>query len=203
MRIGERCRRAELEPDFELSDYETHQPVLFALLDYVPNARVLELGMGFGSTPVLLGRAGSSLSLETDPIWYRRLRRYASARHRIQLWRDFDEREWNCPYFDEGWDIALVDNAPALSRQSNLVKLANSSRFVVCHDTQECFGPAASNFQWDFSSFEHVWTHTRFGTYTTVVSRHEPIPLEHLPGIVGQPPRRVQEPDSAASASKN
>jgi hypothetical protein len=189
-RIVERCRRAELVPDFDLLDYETHQPVLLALLGQLPRARVLELGIGFGSTPILLGRSGSSLSLETDLTWYRRFRRYASTDHCVKLWRDFDEREWRCPYFDEHWDVALVDNSPAATRQSNLLKLAESSRFIVCHDTQECFRPAASNYGWDFSTFRHAWTYTRFGTYTTVVSNHEPIPLTHLPGIAGQPSRR-------------
>jgi hypothetical protein len=189
-RILERSRRAELVPDFELLDYETHQPVLLALLEQLPRPRVLELGSGYGSTPILLSRSGSSLSLETDPTWYRRFRRYASDEHGIRLWSDFDDREWRCRYLGERWDVALVDNSPASTRQSNLLKLANGSRFIVCHDTQECFGPAAANYGWDFSLFRHVWTYTRFGAYTTVVSNFEPIPLTHLPGIAGQPPQR-------------
>lgn len=189
-RLVERRRRADIDHEFELVDYETHQPVLLALLEALPAARVLELGSGYGSTPILLGRAGSSLSLETDPRWHRRFLRYSSSKHRIELWRDFDEHEWRCPFFEEDWDIALVDNSPASTRQGNLLKLADTARFVICHDTQECFAPAASDFRWDFSSFPHVWTYTRFSTYTTVVSRTEPIPLDLAPAIGGQPPRR-------------
>jgi hypothetical protein len=186
-RILERCRRASSDPTFELEAFESHQPVLLGLLDAVPNARALELGTGYGSTPVVLARTGSSVSLETDPTWLRRFDRYASEAHRIELCEDFDTREWRCPRLYERWDVALVDNSPGTSRQGNLSKLAAGTRFIVCHDTQECFAPAASNFGWDFSSFRYVWTYTRFATFTTVVSNHEPIPLGSLPGIEGQP----------------
>lgn len=188
-RIVARRHRVEVDAAFELQGFESHQPVLLALLEAVPQARTLELGSGYGSTPIVFTDAGSSLSLETDPVWYRRFRPYASGAHRVELWEDFDEREWHCPYFYESWDIALVDNSPATTRQSNLSKLAASTRFIICHDTQECFGPAASNFGWDFSSFRYVWTYTRFNTYTTVVSNQVAIPLANLVGFAGQPPR--------------
>ena len=189
-RIVERCRRAGVDQTFALASYESHQPVLLALLRAVPDARVLELGTGYGSTPLVLGLSGRSLSLETDPTWRRRYSRYASEAHRIELWQDFDQNEWRCPYFSESWDVALVDNSPGTTRQRNLEQLAASTRFIVCHDTQECFGPAASNFGWDFSTFPHVWTYTRFTTYTTVVSRTHAIPLDCLPGVCGQPTER-------------
>ena len=190
-RIVERCRRAEADPGFALQAFESHQPVLLALLEAVPNARTLELGTGYGSTPIILARSGKSLSLETDPSWYRRFRRYGSTAHLFELCGDFDDIEWHCPHLHEPWDVALVDNSPGTTRQSNAMKLAASTRFIVCHDTQECFGPAASNFGWDFSSFRYVWTYTRFETYTTVVSNHDPIPLRSLPGIDGPPDGRA------------
>ncbi len=124
-----------IEPGFQLVDYETHQPVLLALLGQLSGARVLELGSGYGSTPILLGRSVSSLSLETDPVWHRRFHRYSSPEHRIELWRGFDEDEWRCPYSDEAWDVALVDTSPASARRDNLLKLAGTTRVVVCHDT--------------------------------------------------------------------
>lgn len=170
-----------------MNDWETHEPVLVELLARPPGARMLELGTGFGSTPVVLGLSSYSVSLETDEAWYRRFARFDSESHRLSLWRDFSEFEWNCPFLTEDWDVALVDNAPAHTRQSNLVKLAASTRFVVCHDTQEVFHPSPSDYRWDFSTFRHVWTYTQFDTYTTVVSNFEKIPLEHLEGVFGAP----------------
>lgn len=186
-RIVERCRRAKSDPRFTLQAFETHQPVLLALLAAVPGARVLELGTGYGSTPIVLSASESSLSVETDRAWHQRFRSYATDSHRLELLEDFDEVEWRSSHLFEPWDIALVDNSPGTTRQSNLGKLAAATRFVVCHDTQECFGPAASNFGWDFSSFKHVWTYTRFETYTTVVSNHAAIPSIDLPGVDGSP----------------
>jgi hypothetical protein len=99
VRIVERVRGAESDPAFDLREFETHQPVLLRLLDAVGNARVLELGTGYGSTPIVLARSGQSLSLETDPVWFTRFARFGSPAHRIELWHDFDEWEWRCPYF--------------------------------------------------------------------------------------------------------
>ena len=189
VRIVERVHRAESDPSFELESFESHQPVLLALLEAVQAARVLELGTGYGSTPIVLARSGQSLSLETDPAWFERFRQFASPAHRIEMCNDFDEWRWRSRYFSERWDIALVDNSPGTSRQGNLAALAATTRFIVCHDTQECFRPAASDFRWDFSEFRHVWTYTRFDTYTTVVSNSERIPLETLEGIAGKPVR--------------
>lgn len=176
-----------LAGDGQVNDWETHEPVLVELLARMPGARMLELGTGFGSTPVVLGLSGSSVSLETNGEWHRRFARFGSASHQVLLWRDFSEFEWNCPFLTEAWDIALVDNAPGHSRQSNLVKLAACARFVVCHDTQEVFRPSPSDYRWDFSAFRHVWTYTQFDTYTTVVSNFEEIPLDRLGGVFGDP----------------
>lgn len=162
--------------------------MLLELLEQLPRARVLELGTGYGSTPIVLRRSGSSVSLETDRTWFNRLARYADEHHQIVLWSKYSEKEWTCPYLHEEWDIAFVDNSPASTRQSNLSKLAATARFVVCHDTQECFGPSASRYGWDFTGFRHVWTYTRFETYTTVASDFDEIPIDSLPGIPGQPP---------------
>jgi len=188
-RIERRHRRALSRPGTDFAGWESHQPVLLELLAHIPNARVLELGMGFGSTPIVLGRAGTSVSLETDERWLRRFERFAGDGHEVALWRNFSEFEWDCPYLDEDWDVAFVDNSPGHSRQSNLRRL-EGARFVVCHDTEECFKPSAADYRWDFSGFRHVWTFTRDPTYTTVVSNVEPIPLRHLGGVDGQPPGR-------------
>ena len=184
--VNRRCARI-LASDVTADGFESHQPVLIGLLRHVPGARALELGIGHGSTPLFLCLTGSSVSLETSPRWHRRFARYASPTHKIELFQDFDEWEWRCSYFDEPWDVAFIDNAPGRSRQSNLEKLAERSRFVVCHDTEEMFKPSASDYRWDFSGFEHVWTCTLASTYTTVVSRREPLPpeLRGLPGIFG------------------
>jgi len=169
--------------------FESHQPVLIELLGHVPQARALELGIGYGSTPLVYCLSGTSVSLETNPQWHRRFARHSRPEHRIELLSDYDEWEWRCPELEQSWDIAFVDNAPGHSRQSNLEKLADGCRFIVCHDTEEVFKPSASDYRWDFSGFEHVWTCTLSPTYTTVVSTREPLPAElrKMPGIIGLP----------------
>lgn len=189
-RIMRRRDRLNADPAFELELWESHQPVLLGLLERQVDPRVLELGVGYASTPIVLGLSASSVSIETDEAWLGRFSPFASERHDFVLLSDYTPSEWHTPYLDEQWDVAFVDNSPYGTRRTNLLRLADKARFIVCHDTEECFKPAGSDYRWDFSSFEHVWTYTRFENYTTVVSNVEPIPLEHLPGIAGQPPSR-------------
>jgi hypothetical protein len=185
-RIVRRVARVNDDPTFALDTWESHQPVLLELLKDRPR-RVLELGMGYASTPIVLELAGSSVSMETDPAWFGRFSRFARDDHALVLLTDYTPTEWRSPYLDEEWDVVFVDNSPYSTRQSNLLKLADKARFIVCHDTEECFKPAGSDYRWDFSSFRYVWTYSRFDNYTTVVSNVEPIPLQHLAGIDGQP----------------
>lgn len=188
-RIVRRVARVNEDPAFTLDTWESHQPVLLGLLAGRAR-RVLELGMGYASTPIVLALSDWSVSMETDPAWFARFSRFARDDHAFVLLTDYTATEWHSPYLEEEWDVVLVDNSPYSTRQSNLLQVADRARFIVCHDTEECFQPAGSDYRWDFSSFRYVWTYTRFDNYTTVVSNVEPIPLQHLPGIEGQPPGR-------------
>jgi hypothetical protein len=192
-RIERRARRALAEESVEFGVWESHQPVLITLLRALAAPRVLELGVGYSSTPIVLALSGKSVSLETDPDWVARFSRFATPKHEIAGWDDYDEHAWNCRYFDERWDVAFVDNSPASTRQGNAEQLRETARFLVCHDTEECFKPAGSSYGWDFSAFRFVWTCTRFDNYTTVASDSEPIPealTSVLAGVNGQPPGR-------------
>lgn len=189
-RIVRQVARVDADPAFELDTWESHQPVLLGLLRERP-ARVLELGMGYSSTPIVLALSASSVSMETDPAWFARFSRFASDDHAFELLTDYTATEWHSPFLEQEWDVVFVDNSPYSTRQTNLMQVADKARFVVCHDTEECFKPAGSSYGWDFSSFRYVWTYTRFDNYTTVVSNVEPIPLQHLTGIEGRPPGRA------------
>lgn len=186
-RIDRNIRRVLADPGLELSVWQSYQPVLVELLRRLERPRVLELGVGYGSTPIVLELSESSVSLDTDREWYARFARFDRPQHRVLHWTDYDASAWNCPYFDEQWDVAFVDNSPHTTRQGNVLRLADRARFIVCHDTEECYKPAGSSYRWDFSGFRHVWTYTRFDNFTTVVSNVEPIPLDHLGGLGGQP----------------
>lgn len=186
-RIERRCERVRTDPTFSLGGWASHQPVLLELLSRRPGARVLELGLGYASTPIVLGLSGSSVSIETAPEWFARFARFANATHEIVLLDDYTESEWRTPYLEQDWDVAFIDNSPNPTRRSNLLKLADRARFIVCHDTEELFRPVPPLYGWDFSSFRHVWTYRHFKNCTTVVSNVEPIPLDHLAGIDGLP----------------
>lgn len=142
--------------------------------------------MGYASTPLFLVLSGSSVSIETDESWFNRFSRYRSANHELVLLSAFSDSEWQTPFLEQEWDLAFVDNSPNSTRQSNLAMLADRARFIICHDTEECFKPTPALYGWDFTPFRYVWTYTHFKNYTTVVSNFEPIPLDHLPGVAGR-----------------
>src|SRR6185312_10326907 len=71
-RIARRHERVLQDPTFSLLTWESHQPVLIELLRRHPGARMLELGVGYSSTPIVLQLSGSSVSLETDADWLER-----------------------------------------------------------------------------------------------------------------------------------
>ena len=87
--------------------------------------------------------------------------------------------EWlNCPAFEQEWDVAFIDNAPGESRQSNLLKLRDKCRFIVCHDTEEVYKPSASNYGWNFSTFKYNFVFDKYNTYTNVLSNFEEFKMD-------------------------
>ena len=89
--------------------------------------------------------------------------------HEIKLFQDYSSYEWICDYFNKQWDVCLIDNAPGESRQSNLMKLKNNCKIIICHDTEEILSKAY-NYGWDFSSFKYVFTYINYDVTTTVCS---------------------------------
>lgn len=160
--------------DQNVDGYASHQPVLMALLKKIENPMVLELGIGFGSSPMLVEMSYYSEHYETDDSWRYKLMQFDNSMHQFKLVKKYDKYNWfDEEIFSKQWDIAFVDNAPGESRQSNLLKLADKARFIVCHDTEEVYKPAASDYKWDFSMFKYHYVFKNYNTFTTVVSNYE------------------------------
>lgn len=170
-----------------LDGFASHQPILVELLKRIEKPKVIELGIGYGSTPIITELSHYSEHYETDNDWLDKFISYQNENHKffkvsnvgkldgLEMYNIF---EWKDNYiFEKEWDIAFIDNAPGESRQTNLLKLANKCKFIICHDTEELYKLSAGNYQWDFSNFKYQYVFDKYNVYTTVVSNFEDFKL--------------------------
>lgn len=100
---------------------------------------ILELGMGYFSTPVLhkisLDYNRRLVSVDTDASWTDKFAPYTSTlNHRIFRMRSLDEL--NRFGLDRRWGLVLVDHKYLDNRPLNVINFANISTLVVAHDTE-------------------------------------------------------------------
>ena len=155
----------------ELDNWATHKPVIMEILREYPNSKFLELGTGYNSTPFIVNGTTESIHLETNKSWYDEMKKFEKNNHKIEFFENFSLYEWNCDYFNQEWDVCFIDNAPGESRQSNLVKLKDKCKIIICHDTE------APSYGWDFSMFKYVYTYTKYPVTTTLCSNFQNIEL--------------------------
>ena len=156
----------------------SHQPVLITLLKKLDMPRVLELGCGYGSSPLIVDLSSYSEHYETNSEWLEKVKEFESENHTFHLVKDHEKLHWNDPeIFSKTWDVAFVDGASGESRQSNLMKLKDKCRFIVCHDTEEVYTKSESDYKWDFSSFKYHFVFNNYKVFTTVVSNVEPFEM--------------------------
>lgn len=150
--------------------YMSHQPILAACMLRTAKKPVLELGCGWGSTPLLHGlcaaRKQDLLTLE-----------------RLKEWKEkflYLEREWHQFYDVDSWynvsniydkiefGLAFIDHNDALARGHSLKMLADCADLIVCHDR-------ICNCRYDFSKFKYVYHYTDVYPHTHVASNVTPL----------------------------
>lgn len=114
--------------------YGSHLPVILQAL-HLTSGDVLELGVGFFSTPVLHWTCALQkrylLSLENNRRWHRWFSAvYATERHRI----DFVP-SWDKAAIERPWNIAVVDHSPDFRRKIEIARLANLAKYIIVHDS--------------------------------------------------------------------
>jgi hypothetical protein len=127
------------------NDFETHRPVLSAVVEYLratrENLYVVEVGCGWGSTPhllSLLNRFGDRLiSLENNTVWLDRVAKSFPTNERHE-WRKVGESWYHAlrqlsSEIDQ-IDILFLDSSPWESRTMAMDILSPKSVFTVVHD---------------------------------------------------------------------
>jgi len=170
-----------LKKEKDYNVWGSHLPILETILEKMPNCRFLELGTGDNSTSLITSNTSYSEHYETNFEWYQKMKKYESENHKVIFWNKYSKYEWfDCPALEKDWDVAFIDNAPGESRQSNLLKLRNKCKFIICHDTEEVYKFALSDYRWNFSMFKYNYVFDKYDTYTNVLSNFEEFKMDNL-----------------------
>ena len=104
---------------------------------------VLELGMGFFSTPYLHYQCLLSkrhlTSYDNEKGW---VDQYSTSDwlHYLYLNEYHDIRwaeDWNTIDIEKPWDVVLVDQTPDLARKETVKRLANLAKYIIIHDSND------------------------------------------------------------------
>jgi len=112
--------------------FGSHLPVLIKLLS-MTSEDVLEMGMGYFSTPVLHWLCVSKLrrlvTYENDVFYYQQFM-IDHPLHKAYLVENWDDAQ-----IEQPWDLVLIDHAPPERRIVDIKRLANWAKYIVIHDT--------------------------------------------------------------------
>src|SRR3990172_8346516 len=144
----------------------SHLPVLMKLLN-ITDGDVLEMGMGYFSTTFLhwacLGR--NLVSYESEVEFYEQFARgFKTDNHKLYLVND-----WDLADIEKPWDIALIDHSPSLRRAVDIRRLANTTKYIVVHDTDWRQGKYY-HYEEVLPLFKYRYDHIVSTCHTSVVS---------------------------------
>ena len=156
----------------------THLPLLKHLVG-ITTGPVLEMGMGYNSTPILHELCPDRLlvSLDSEAEWVERFASFRSFSHKIKTEPNWDD---TTPYLQSIlWDIVLIDHHPCERRVIDIKLLMHNTRFMIIHDTQPT-SAHVYHYEPTLSLFRYRWEFQALNPYTTVVSMVQPIPQSVL-----------------------
>lgn len=149
----------------------SYLPVLMSLVRKT-DGPILELGVGFCSTPFLHWQCYPSrrrlVSYENNPDYFSFARSWEDSFHEIHCLEDMDEAD-----FHEPWTIVFVDHCPAARRSQDIMRLLHAD-YIVAHDTEQ-----RNRRKYRFSSiyphFKYKWDYTEAYPNTTILSNKHDI----------------------------
>lgn len=162
-----------MNPDpLQMNANATHQCILAGIVSQTTGP-VLELGVGYYSTPILhfMCQNRPLLSVESHLAWHE----FFAIPFRNGM-HDFYFARTGLPseifevdkYKDLKWDVAFVDHSPSNDRVKCVEALRSKAKYIVCHDTE----PGAVVYEWNgiFDTFKYKMYWDFFKNGTTIVS---------------------------------
>ena len=145
--------------------YGSHQaPLVAAVLR--TTGPVLELGAGYGSTPILheicAVQGRRLVTVDSDPAWFRRFADLASPQHLLKHVPGEGPRVEEEIASEDRWAVVLVDHSPGERRGAAIAAAMPRADYVVGHDTEELgyeMEPALASFKYRRDFRKHrPWT---------------------------------------------
>ena len=146
--------------------WSSFYPILIKIMQ-ITSGDVLELGMGFFSTPLLhwlcfdMGR--NLVSYEHHKAYFKMQRHFHKPWHKIYFVEDWDKID-----IDKPWSVALIDHNHK-RRREEAKKLANCAEYILIHDSQ----PEDDRFYGLLSIYKHFkyrYDYKKDKPWTTVLS---------------------------------
>ena len=149
-----------MRPDF---GYHSHY-VPLAMAVAKTSGSTLELGSGWGSTPLLRGMCramGRTLeSYDSNPEWAKLFNVPL-----VENWSKWEPKE-------QHYGVVFIDCAPGEERRHLAMKLKGRAKFLVLHDHEA--GPAAAYYyEYIIGQFKHNETYRMLRPHTLILSDEE------------------------------
>lgn len=121
-------------------NYGTHLGPLIRCME-LTQGDVLEMGLGFFSTPYLhyecLLEKRHLTSYDNDKGWVKRFAYSTFANHKYQgPYHDLVYvSNWDDAKIEKPWDVVLIDHSPSERRAIDIKRVANFAKYIVIHDS--------------------------------------------------------------------
>lgn len=142
----------------------SHFAVLAALVHRTVG-KVLELGVGWGSTPMLRLMCKDRLeSYDNSMAWA----------HKFGVPWVNDWKKWEPEH--PSYDVIFIDCAPDEYRKDLAARFKNRAKFIVCHDAEcDTEHGGGGNYQYDLviDQFRHVTFYRTLRPHTLILSNVE------------------------------
>lgn len=137
----------------------SHFPVLAAAV-YRTGGPVLELGCGWGSTPMLRLMCGTVRTLESYDNSEKWAKEFGATY--VPNWDKWMPKE-------DRYSVAFVDCSPGEERRHIIMKLKGRAKFIIAHDHEA--GPAAAYFyEYVMGQFRYAETYRVLRPHTLILS---------------------------------
>jgi len=159
---------------YEIEPWGSHQPVLIHTLNTITEGNVLEIGMGFCSTPLIhlicQKQNRNILSLDYEQEFFKKLSSYENDKHKMFVFTINKLLNKEYDFFKERFSIVFVDASPGWIRQKFIELIKDNADYIIVHDTE-----AIKEYSYDFSMFKYVLPFTKVKKQTSILSNLDTI----------------------------
>lgn len=116
----------------------SYYPLLYMALEETKMGEVIEMGAGYGSTPLLHQYCTENkrriFTYETEKFWIEKFEPSANEYHNFTL---IQRTSWDaCSDMHPSPAVVFIDHAPGERRKDDLIKFKDSAQVIVIHDTE-------------------------------------------------------------------